>query len=197
MVKTVDKCDIKLVCISLMWYNYSKNKEKNGSKLNKPNNNKAARGKNAKAGNAPKLSPAEERQALASQLGLRDSVKEFVDEMIANPKQDIGDAYLKTHKTTSKRNASIAGSKLLKKPNVIGYRDSAVGKAKRRIVSLVESKNESIALKASESIIDRNEGKAVQKSESTNRTVEVKLDLTGVRIGNHYVQPELLSPIIE
>lgn len=155
----------------------------------KKNNQRADRGKNKKSGNEAKLSAGEKRDLLAAQLKLRPKTKAFVDELLNNPKQDIGDAYLKTHKTLSKRNASIAGSKLLKKPNVIGYKDSAVKKAKLRIITLVDSSNESVALKASESIIDRNEGKAIQKSENTNRTVEVKLDLTGVRIGGHYLAP--------
>lgn len=154
--------------------------------MTKANNQRPDRGANRKAGNV-RRSAAEQRAALARQLRLKDSTKAFVDELIDNPKQDIGEAYLKTHKTTSKRNASIAGSKLLKKASVIGYRDSAVGKAKRRIVQLVDSDNEQVALKASEAIIDRNEGKAIQKNVSTSTVVEVKLDLSGKRIGAHYV----------
>jgi hypothetical protein len=157
------------------------------------NNNRADRGANRKSGNDPKLSAEEERDLLAKQFRIKDSTKQFVDELINNPKQDIGEAYLKTHKTLSKRNASTAGSKLLKKPAVIGYKDSAVGKAKRRIVSLVDSSNESIALKAADSIIDRNEGKAVQKNETTSKVVEVKLDITGLRIGAHYLNPAQLT----
>jgi len=82
--------------------------------------------------------------------------------------------------TESRITAKNAASKLLQKPSVIGYKDSAVKKAKNRIVSLVESPNESISLKASQDIIDRNEGKAVQKNESISKTVTVSLDLTGV-----------------
>lgn len=154
------------------------------------NNNKAARGANRKAGNSPRKTPEQQRAELARSLGLKTKTKEFVDTLIDNPKMTQGEAYLATHKTNSKRNASIAASKLLKQPNVIGYKSSAVGKAKRRIITLVDSENQSIALKASQDIIDRNEGKAVQKSESINRTVEVKLDLTGARIGAHYLQPD-------
>lgn len=158
----------------------------------KVNNSRADRGANKRAGNEPKLTAAQERALLARQLGLKTKTKEFVDELLADPKQSIGEAYMKTHKTTSRRNASTAGSKLLKKPAVIGYKDSAVGKAKRLVVSLVDGDNKNLAFKAAESIIDRNEGKAVQKSENLSRTVEVKLDLTGVRIGAHYIRPEQL-----
>jgi hypothetical protein len=77
------------------------------------------------------------------------------------------------------------------------YKASAVGKAKRRIVSLVDSPNEGIALKASESIIDRVEGKAVQRSENTSKVLKVSLDLSGTRIGSHYLKAEETPPLIE
>lgn len=157
--------------------------------MQRANNNRPDRGKNKKSGNEAKLSAGEKRDLLAAQLKLKPKTKATIDELLANPKMTPADAYLKHHNTTNRATAHTAMNKLLKKPSVIGYKDSAVGKAKRRIVSLVDSTNESIALKASESIIDRNEGKAIQKSENTNRTVEVKLDLTGVRIGGHYLAP--------
>lgn len=153
----------------------------------KTNNNRADRGSNRKAGNAPTKSPAEKKQDLAKQYGIKPKTKAMVDLMTDNPKLSATEAYLRTHETESRITAGNAASRLLKRASVVGYRDSAVGKAKRRIVSLIDSDNESIALKASESVIDRNEGKAIQKNESTSRTVEVKLDLTGVRIGSHYL----------
>lgn len=153
------------------------------------NNNRPDRGANKKAGNAPKMTAAQERTALAKQLGLKPKTKEFIDLMTEDPKLSATEAYIRTHQTESRKNASIQASKLLRKDSVIGYKDNAVKKAKRRIISLVDSSNEAVALKAADSIIDRNEGKAVQKNETTSRTVEVKLDLTGLRIGAHYLNP--------
>lgn len=154
------------------------------------NNQRADRGANRKAGNEPKAETvAEKKQRLAKQYGIKPKTKAMVDLMNDNPKLSATEAYIQTHETESRITAKNAASKLLQRPTVIGYKDSAVGKAKRRIVSLIDSENESIALKASESVIDRNEGKAIQKSENTSRTVEVKLDLTGLRIGSHYLQP--------
>lgn len=158
------------------------------------NNNRPDRGKNRKAGNAPELSAGQERANLARQLGIKQKTKDVIDEMLEKPNELPRDIYMKHHKTTNKNTASTAMNKLLKKPSVIGYRDAAVGKAKRRIVSLVDSTNESIALKAADSIIDRNEGKAVQKTENTSRTVRVSLDLSGLRLGSHYIKPEQLEP---
>ena len=159
----------------------------------KKNNNKKDRGANRRAGNSPVLTAEQKRTKLAKELRIKPKTKAFVDELLNNPTISQTEAYIRTHETESRVTARNAAARLLQKPAVIGYKDSAVGKAKRKIVSLVDSENESIALKASESIIDRVEGKAVQKSEHINRTVEVKLDLTGVRLGSHAIQ----APTIE
>ena len=157
--------------------------------MSKPNNNKAARGKNRKSGNV-KLSAEQERELLAKQLKIKPRTKLFVDELLNNKKISQTQAYINTHETNNRKVASIEASKLLRKPSVIGYKDSAVKMAKDRIVTLVKSDNESIALKASQDIIDRNEGKAIQKTENSSRTVHVSLDITGTRIGGHYIPSE-------
>jgi len=155
--------------------------------MTKQNNNRPDRGKNRKAGNSPQLTAEQSRTELAKELRLRPKTKQFIDKLIEEPKLSHTEAYIQTHETNSRETAKVEASKLLTKPNVQIYKASAVNKAKRRIVSLVNSDNENIALKASQDIIDRTEGKATQKTESVNRTVEVKLDLTGVRLGAHYV----------
>jgi len=174
-----------LTKLYVVWYNRTNNM------ATKTNNNRADRGSNRKAGNAPTESPADKKERLAKEYGIKPKTKQMIDLMNDNPKLSAAEAYIQTHSTVNRNTAKTGASKLLQKPSVIGYRDSAVGKAKRRIVSLIDSDNESIALKASESVIDRNEGKAIQKSESTSRTVEVKLDLTGVRIGSHYLPTQV------
>ena len=161
----------------------------------KLNNNRVDRGKNKKAGNDAPESPAARKQRLAKQYGIKPKTKAFVDLL----NDDIGitqvEAYRRLHPIASYNTAASASTNLLKKTSVIGYKDAAVKKAKRRIIELVDSGNESVALKASESIIDRNEGKAVQKSESTQQVVTVKLDLSGARLGAHYIRPEQLPAI--
>jgi hypothetical protein len=159
--------------------------------MQKPNNNRPDRGKNRKAGNAPKLTAEQERDLLAKQLRLKPKSKATIDEILANPDISNTEAYIRHHKTDNRASARASVAKLLAKPNVIGYKDAAVKKAKNRIVELVDSNNDNTALKAAQDIIDRNEGKAIQKSENVSRVIEVKLDLTGVRIGAHYVAPEL------
>lgn len=156
------------------------------------NNNRADRGKNRKAGNAPRLNAEKQRDILAKTLGLKPKSKAVLDELLDNPKLSQTDAYMMHHETTNRASAAVSATKLLKSPKAIGYSQAAVGKAKRRIITLVDSENESISLKAAQDVIDRNEGKAVQKNESTVRTVEVKLDFGQLRIGAHYVNPEQL-----
>lgn len=154
----------------------------------KKNNNRADRGANRRAGNSPVLTDEQRREQLARELGIKPKTRAFVDKLLEDPTLTQTEAYIATHKTNSVKTAKSEASKLLQRPAVIGYKDSAVGKAKRRIVTLVDSNNENTALKAAQDIIDRTEGKAIQKSENISRTVEVKLDLTGVRLGAHYVK---------
>ena len=153
------------------------------------NNTTTARGKNRRAGNEAKPSAEQQRMLLARQLRIKPKTKNMVDKLLENPKMSQTEAYIQTHDTENRLNAGIAASKLLKQPNVMIYKDSAIKSAKQRIVSLVNSDSENIALKASQDILDRTEGKAAIKTEHTSRTVEVKLDLTGVKLGNHYLQP--------
>lgn len=162
------------------------------------NNNRPDRGKNKKSGNvSTKLTAEQISQQVAKELRLRPKTKALYDEIINNPSVKQGEAYLKLHPTASKASADSNASKLLNNDKYAIYKASAVGKAKRRIVELVDSDNENISLKASQDILDRTEGKATMKTESINKTVEVKLDLTGVRIGAHYVAPAENKGIIE
>lgn len=157
------------------------------------NNNRPDRGKNRKAGNAPAETTAEKRTRLAKQYGIKPKTKELVDLLNDNKGMTQTEAYKLLHPKASDNTARSAAAKVLQKPAVIGYKDSAVKKAKRRVIALVDSDNENTALKAAQDIIDRNEGKAVQKTENLSRTVEVKLDLTGVRLGVHAVPQALIQ----
>lgn len=160
------------------------------------NNNRADRGTNRKTGNAPKITAEQKRTNLAKQLKLTKGEKKLVDELISNKKLSATEAYIRTHTTNNRAAAAVEASKALKKPNVAIYMDSAVRKAKERIVTLVDSENESIAIKASQDIIDRTEGKATQRNETLVKTVEVKLDLTGVKLGNHYLTTRQLDDAV-
>lgn len=159
----------------------------------KANNNRADRGKNRKRGNVD-VAP-ETREDLAKRLRIKPKTRAMVDLLIENPKLSQTEAYIQTHSTNNRKVASDNASKVLSKASVQIYKDSAVRKAKKRIVSLVDSNNENIALKASKDVLDRVEGKAVQKNESISRTVNVRLDLTGVKLGGHILSAPQIEQI--
>lgn len=158
------------------------------------NNQRADRGANRKRGNTPELTAEQERTKLARELRIKPKTKAMVDKLLNDEKLSQTQAYIDTHNTSNRRTAAIAASKLLQKPNVQIYKDSAIRKAKTKIVSLVDSGNEQIALKASQDILDRTEGKAAIKTEHTSKTVHVSVDLSGFKLGNHYV-PAPTTPI--
>lgn len=161
------------------------------------NNQRADRGANRKSGNAPELSAEDKRTSIAQELRISEKTKNFYDETIDNPKVGIREAYKKhVGDSTSDLQASVNASRLINSDKYQIYKKSAVGKAKKRIVSLVSSTNESIALKASQDIIDRTEGKAGHKDDAVSRTVRVELDLTGVKLGNHYLTAKQVDGLI-
>lgn len=157
------------------------------------NNNRPDRGKNKKTGNSPKLTAEEQNTLLAKQLRIKPKTKAMVDLLHSNPKLSQTEAYIRTHETNNRTVAKNEASKLLTKPSVMIYKASVVKKAKERIATLVDSDNEQIALKASQDVIDRTEGKAGHKDEQVSRTVRVELDLTGVKLGNHYLTPQQID----
>lgn len=158
------------------------------------NNQRADRGNNRKRGNDSKLTAKEKRDKVAKQLKISDKTQNFYDEVITNPKIKKREAYKKhISDSTSDMQASVNASRLINSDKYQIYKDSAVSKAKKRIVSLVDSDNESIALKASQDIVDRTEGKAQQKDGDVSRTVKVEIDLTGVKLGNHYLTPQQID----
>lgn len=164
---------------------------------NPKNNQRLDRAANRKAGNAPELSPEEKRLDLIKQLRLKPNTIKMLELMESEKGISQTEAYIQTHMTNNRKVAAVEASRLLASPNVQIYKQSVVKKAKRKIGLLIDSDNESIALKASQDVIDRTEGKAIQKSENIQRTVTVKLDIGGVRIGAHYIRPQEPTPITE
>lgn len=110
--------------------------------------------------------------------------KAFADTLINNPKLSATKAalltYGKPHQPTTYETAQQIAHENLTKPNIQLYLDKHVDKAKNRVVELVDSKKEDIALRASDSILDRTLGKATQRTESINTTVNLNLSLKDV-----------------
>lgn len=87
-------------------------------------------------------------------------------------------AYKEIHPTASDLTARNNASQLLKKPEAQIYLQEHINKAKSRIVELIGSEKEQIALSASEAVLDRALGKAVQRSEVQTTGVSLTIDLT-------------------
>lgn len=109
---------------------------------------------------------------------MKPKTKAFADKLLADPKISATQAYLDTHQTTNKASAGVSAHQLLKKPNVQIYMKKHIDKAKHKVITLVDSDKEEIALKASESILDRALGKPTQRQESVSTVVSLNLDLT-------------------
>lgn len=101
----------------------------------------------------------------------------FADELLNNKKLSPTQAYLNTHITTNRRTANDLASKTLKRPSVQIYMQKHINAARNTIVSLSQdAEREEIRLKASQDILDRTLGKAIQRqvNENTNLNLNVE-----------------------
>lgn len=104
--------------------------------------------------------------------------KAFADELINNPKMSATQAIKNTYNVTTDTSASVTAHENLRKPSIQLYLDKHIDKAKNRVVELIDSNREDIALRASDSVLDRALGKAVQRSEVQTTGVTLNIDLT-------------------
>jgi len=104
--------------------------------------------------------------------------KAFADELLNNPKQSAARAAMKTYNVKDLNSAAVQAHQNLMKPNVQIYMSEHIDKAKNRIVTLVDSDKEDIALRASDSLLDRALGKATQTINQQSTSVNINLDLT-------------------
>lgn len=112
---------------------------------------------------------------------LKQKSKDTLDIIAGDPKVTGTEAYLMTHKETANRQTARTNvHKLLKKPEAQIYLQKHISKARNKMVELVDSKKEDIALRASDSVLDRALGKATQRTETTSTTVNLNLNLSDV-----------------
>lgn len=111
-------------------------------------------------------------------MKLRPKTKAFADKLLTDPKISQTQAWLATHNTTNAASAAVSATQILSKPNVQIYMQEHIDKAKQRVVTLVDSDKEDIALRASDSILDRALGKATQRTEVQTTGVTLTIDLT-------------------
>lgn len=104
--------------------------------------------------------------------------KAVIDVIAREPLTTQGQAYSRIYGTTDKKQAIERASRLMSKPEAKIYLNKHIEKAKKRIVQLTDSENEQVALKASQDILDREKGKATQRTESVSEKLTIAIDLT-------------------
>lgn len=110
---------------------------------------------------------------------MKPKTKAFADTLLANPKLSNTEAYMRTHKTTNRRSASVSASKLLATPSVSIYLAKHVDAARMRIVQLVDGAGkEEIQLRAAQDVLDRSYGKATQRTEGVATGITLNIDLS-------------------
>lgn len=110
---------------------------------------------------------------------MKPKTKQYLDRLLSNPKLSQTEAYIQTHKTTNRNTAKVNSSNLIKKPEAQLYLDKHIKKARDRVIELIDSRNEQTALRASDSVLDRQLGKARQQIEVSSQMVNINIDLTG------------------
>lgn len=109
---------------------------------------------------------------------MKQKTKAFLEKVLSDPGITATDAYLATHTTDNRNSARSSASQLLATTNARIYMQKHVERAKKRVIELVDSKNEAVAFRASESIIDRVHGKATQTHEIQSNKVRINIDLS-------------------
>jgi len=98
-------------------------------------------------------------------MALKQKSKDTLDLIAGNPKISATEAYIRTHSTNNRKSANASVHKLLAKPSSQIYLKKHIDKAREKIVELVDTEKLDIALKASQDILDRTQGKAVQRQQ--------------------------------
>ena len=109
---------------------------------------------------------------------IKPKTKAMLELMANDPTINQTNAYMQTHQTTNYQSAAASASALLKTPNVIIYRANHVKMAIKNIVAIasdLEIKAET-RLKANQDILDRNIGKAIQRSEVKQENVNLNIE---------------------
>lgn len=100
----------------------------------------------------------------------------MLDEIVRNPTISNTEAYIRTHETNNRDTARAEAVRVLAKPSSQIYLKKHLDRARDRIIELVESQNESIALKASQDILNREKGLPASKSINANINIEKLLN---------------------
>lgn len=106
--------------------------------------------------------------------------KAFVDELLADKKKSATQAVIDAgYDIKNRGTAEVIAYENLRKPQILAYMSEKAPMAEQKILELVHSDKEEIALRASQDVLDRIHGKAVQRQEVQSVGVTLNIDLTG------------------
>ena len=109
---------------------------------------------------------------------LKHNSKQVLDIIASQKKRNATQAYMQVHPNVTPQTAQVNASQLLNKPTAIIYLQEHVDRAKSTIVSLLDSEKDDIRLRSATDILDRNTGKAIQRTENVTTGITLNIDLT-------------------
>lgn len=112
---------------------------------------------------------------------IKPKTKDFADILLRDNKISAQKAYLMTHETDHKPTARVNASQLLAKPEVQIYMEQHVDKAKQKVVELIDNDRPEIALKAADSVLDRNLGRPLTRTNNVNISISIEEALNSLQ----------------
>jgi hypothetical protein len=110
--------------------------------------------------------------------GLKHNSKKVLDIIAGQTKQNATQAYKEVHPDANMVTAMTNAHKLMSKPSAQIYLEQHRKKARDTIVELMDSEKDDIRLRASTDVLDREHGKATQRTEVTSTGIVLTIDLT-------------------
>lgn len=106
--------------------------------------------------------------------------KDYADIKLENPNMALVDVVKQAYPNAKDSNyASTIAAINEKNESIQIYTNEQVNKAKKRVIELIDSEREDIALRASVDVLDREHGKAVQQVQTTSKVMTINIDLSG------------------
>lgn len=115
---------------------------------------------------------------------LKANSKKVLDIIAGQKERNATQAYKDVHPGAATTTAAAAANKLLAKPEAQIYLQEHVDRAKQTMVQLLNSDKEEMQYKASQDILDRNLGRAIQQVQTTSVGVQLNIDLTSALPAN-------------
>jgi hypothetical protein len=111
-------------------------------------------------------------------MTLKVNSKRILDIIASQSGVNQTQAYKQIHPTASDVTARNNASQLMQKPEAQIYLQKHVNKAKETMVALLDSEKDDIRLRASDSILDRELGRATTRVETTSKSLVISIDLS-------------------